>query len=168
MGSKVREVGELDFVFPMWIVAILPPGVSGLVLAGIFAACISSLDSILAALSQTTHSAIYHPEKRSDEDHGKMNLIVKTRWLIIGWGCALTGFTLVLNVVREGIPILGLAFGMSACTMGPLLGLMFCALAGRGSIRGLMVGSGGSFQWLAHLPTYPLNEATDIFSPHEM
>lgn len=180
MGSNVKQVGELDFVFPMWIVTILPPGVSGLVLAGIFAACISSLDSILAALSQTTLSAIYHPEKRTDEELEKMNLVTKTRWLIIGWGTALTAFTLLLNLVREGIPILGLAFGMTAYTMGPLLGLMFCALAGRGSIRGLLVGcslsvllvafirtdlwvlwikAGGGFQWLSQLPTYRLNEA---------
>jgi len=182
LGSNVRQVGggELDFVFPMWIVTVLPPGVSGLLLAGIFAACISSLDSILAALSQTTLSAIYSPEKKTDEELSKLNLIAKSRGLIIGWGVALTGFTLLLNVAREGIPILGLAFGMTAYTMGPLLGLMFCALAGRGNIRGLLVGcgisllvvalirtdiwvlwikAGGSFEWLASLPTYRLNEA---------
>ncbi|MGJ8633561.1 MAG: sodium:solute symporter family transporter [Luteolibacter sp.] len=179
-SSNVPVVGERDFVFPMWIVTMLPAGVSGLLLAGIFAACISSLDSILAALSQTTLSAIYSPEKKSDEELSKMNLIVKTRWLIIGWGVALTCFTLLLNVAREGIPILGLAFGMTAYTMGPLLGLMFCALTGRASIRGLYTGcgvslllvalirtdiwvlwikAGGSFNWLAQLPTYRLNEA---------
>lgn len=179
-GSNVPVVGEKDFVFPMWIVTILPPGVSGLVLAGIFAACISSLDSILAALSQTTLSAIYSPEKRTDEELSGMNLVAKTRGLIIGWGIALTGFTLLLNVVRGGIPILSLAFGMSAYTMGPLLGLMFCALIGRGNIRGLLLGccisllmvafirtdlwvlwikAGGNFDWLASLPTYRYNAA---------
>jgi solute:Na+ symporter, SSS family len=179
-GTNVPKVGENDFVFPMWIVTVLPPGVSGLLLAGIFAACISSLDSILAALSQTTLSAIYHPEKRTDEELSGMNLVAKTRRLIIGWGIALTGFTLLLNFIREDIPILSLAFGMTAYTMGPLLGLMFCALAGRGNIRGLLTGcvislllvafirtdiwvlwikAGGSFQWLEHLPTYRLNEA---------
>lgn len=179
-GSNVRAVAQQDFIFPMWIVTVLPPGVSGLLLAGIFAACISSLDSILAALSQTTLSAIYSPEKRSDEELSQMNLMVKTRWLIIGWGVALTAFTMLLNIVREGIPILGLAFGMTAYTMGPLLGLMFCALAGRASMRGLMVGcgisvilvmlirtdiwvlwikAGGAYEWLAQLPTYRLNEA---------
>lgn len=177
--SKVPQVEELDFVFPMWIVTVLPTGVSGLLLAGIFAACISSLDSILAALSQTTLSAIYSPEKRSDEELSTMNLVMKTRWLVLFWGIALTGFTLLLNIAREDIPILGLAFGMTAYTMGPLLGLMFCALAGRGSIRGLMLGcaislllvalirtdiwvlwikAGGPFEWLAKLPTYRLNE----------
>ncbi len=180
--SQVPLVKERDFIFPMWIVTELPPGVSGLLLAGIFAACISSLDSILAALSQTTLSAIYSPEKKTEEQLSKMNLLVKTRGLIIGWGLALTGFTLLLNVIREGIPIIGLAFGMTAYTMGPLLGLMFCALAGRGSAKGLFIGcaisllttamirtdlwvfwikAGGPFQWLADLPVYRLNAAAN-------
>ena len=185
-GSNVRASGEHDFIFPMWIVTELPPGVSGLLLAGIFAACISSLDSILAALSQTTLSAIYHPEQRSDEELGKMNLMGKTRMLIIGWGIALTGFTQLLNLVREDIPILPLAFGMTTYTMGPLLGMMFCALAGRASIRGLVFGSlvsvvlvvfiridlwvlwikaGLPFHWLANFPTFVLNEAGNGLAP---
>jgi SSS family transporter len=178
--SNVALIGgsERDFVFPMWIVTTLPPGVSGLLLAGIFAASISSLDSILAALSQTTLSAIYHPENRSEEELEKLNLLNKSRFLVVAWGLGLTGFTLLLNLVREGIPIVPLAFGMTAYTMGPLLGMMFCALAGRGSARGLVIGSaisvllvlflrvdfwvlwikiGLPFEWLATLPTLALN-----------
>jgi len=181
-GSKVSVVGDKDAIFPMWIVTELPPGVSGLLLAGIFAACISSLDSILAALSQTTLSAIYHPEKRTDEELQGMNLMRKTRWLIVGWGLALTGFTQLLNLVRESIPILPLAFGMTTYTMGPLLGMMFCALVGRASLRGLIVGSaisillvtfvridlwilwikaGLPFHALANLPTLDMNANGD-------
>jgi solute:Na+ symporter, SSS family len=177
-GSNVALVGERDFIFPMWIVTELPPGVSGLMLAGIFAACISSLDSILAALSQTTLSAIYHPENRTEQELEGLNLLKKSRMLVIGWGLGLTGFTQLLNLVREGIPIVPLAFGMTAYTMGPLLGMMLCALAGRGSARGLVIGSaisvlavlfvrvdfwvlwvkfGLPFQWLADLPTLSLN-----------
>jgi solute:Na+ symporter, SSS family len=177
-GSRVPVVGERDFIFPMWIVTELPPGVSGLMLAGIFAACISSLDSILAALSQTTLSAIYHPENKTEQELAGLNLLKKSRMLVIGWGLGLTGFTQLLNLVREGIPIVPLAFGMTAYTMGPLLGMMFCALAGKGSTRGLAIGSaisvlavlfvrvdfwilwvkfGLPFQWLAELPTLALN-----------
>ena len=45
---------DSNSVYPVWIVTELPVGLRGLILAGIFAAAISSLDSILAALSQTT------------------------------------------------------------------------------------------------------------------
>jgi len=178
-GSNVAASGEHDFIFPMWIVTELPPGVSGLLLAGIFAACISSLDSILAALSQTTLSVIYDPENKGEDELGKMGLMKKTRWLVIGWGLALTGFTQMLNLVREDIPILPLAFGMTTYTMGPLLGMMFCALLGRASVKGLLVGSllsvllvmlvridlwvlwiktGMPWSWLVTLPTLEMND----------
>ncbi len=185
-GSQVAVTREHDFIFPMWIVTQLPPGVSGLLLAGIFAACISSLDSILAALSQTTLSAIYHPERRTEEELVSMKLMGKTRFLVIFWGLVLTGFTQMLNLVREDIPILPLAFGMTTYTMGPLLGMMLCALVGRGSVRGLFIGSalsillvmfiridvwvlwikaGLPWTWLSALPTLQMNAAGDGLSP---
>jgi Na+/proline symporter len=40
---------------------VIPTGLTGLIIAGVFAAAISSLDSILAALAQTTMSAFYMP-----------------------------------------------------------------------------------------------------------
>lgn len=148
-GSNVLQPGKPDYVFPMWITTVLPVGLSGLILAGVFAASISSLDSILAALSQTTLSMLYHPEDRSDKELEIMNLVWKSRMLVIGWGVLLTGFTWLLNIAREGIPILPLAFGMTTYTMGPLLALMGCAILGRGSIRGLAVGAAVSFVLVA-------------------
>lgn len=148
-GSAVNVVGEHDYVFPMWIVTMLPTGVSGLLLAGVFAASISSLDSILAALSQTTLSLMYHPEDRTDEELEELNLVWKSRMLVIIWGLLLTGFTLLLNVARNGIPILPLAFGMTSYTVGPLLGIMACAMLKRGSIAGLAWGAGVSFLMVA-------------------
>ncbi len=148
-GSQVALPEARDYVFPMWITTVLPTGLSGLLLAGVFAASISSLDSILAALSQTTLSLVYHPEDRSDEELEGLNLVKKSRVLVTIWGLALTGFTLLLNVARDGIPILPLAFGMTTYTMGPLLGLMACAVFKRGSIRGLAVGAVLSFAIVA-------------------
>lgn len=181
-GSRVPTSAEHDFIFPMWIVTQLPPGVSGLLLAGIFAACISSLDSILAALSQTTLSAIYNPEEMTEEELGRAKLMRKTRMLVIGWGLALTGFTQMLNLIRENIPILPLAFGMTTYTMGPLLGMLLSALLGRASVKGLLVGSllsvflvmfvridlwvlwikiGLPWDWLLNFPTLQANAAGD-------
>lgn len=148
-GSRVPQPGAPDYVFPMWIVTVLPVGVSGLLLAGVFAASISSLDSILAALSQTTLSLFYHPEMRTDAELESFNLVRKSRLLVMLWGLLLTGFTLLLNVARDGIPILPLAFGMTSYTVGPLLGLMVCAMLGRGSIRGLVAGAAASFVLVA-------------------
>ncbi len=51
-------------VFPVWILTELPTGMRGLMLSCLFAAAISSLDSVLAALSQTTLSML----RRTDGD----------------------------------------------------------------------------------------------------
>lgn len=172
-----------DVVFPIWIVAELPVGLSGLILAGVFAASISSLDSILAALSQTTMSLLHNPERARMAgepalDQEKM-VRESRRWVVI-WGIGLTIFTYLIFYVKEhlGISILPLAFGMTAYTYGPLLGMFLCALLGRGSYRGLLWGSivsfvlvafvrmdlwvllnkaGLSIDWLANLPTYHLD-----------
>jgi len=182
--SNVAVPSKPDNVFPMWIVKVLPVGLSGLILAGVFAAAISSLDSILAALSQTTLSLFYNPEKKSDEELSKLNLLKKSRQLVVVWGIILTLFTIVLVKASEGIPLLSLAFGMTAYTMGPLLGIFLCCMIGRGSFRGLLIGAIISFilvmllrtdiwvlvakVWegvnplLANLPTYSLEKSTDV------
>ena len=179
--SQVSKPDKPDNVFPMWIVTVLPVGLSGLILAGVFAAAISSLDSILAALSQTTLSLLYHPESKSDEELERLNLVTKSRWLVVFWGIGLTLFTLLLVRVSEGVAVLPLAFGMTAYTMGPLLGLFLASLFGRASARGLIVGVVTSFilvlfirvdvwvlmvgdwKWLAEtlgsLPTYDLTKS---------
>ena len=130
--------GESDYIFPVWIVNALPVGLSGLILAGIFAAAISSLDSILAALSQTTLSLIYSPEKNQTTLSAKQ-LMSRSRFLVVIWGVVLTGFTLLLSVAQN-IPILPLAFGMTTYTVGPMLGIFVCSILGKGSFRGLMTG----------------------------
>ncbi|MBK9120038.1 MAG: hypothetical protein IPM18_10635 [Phycisphaerales bacterium] len=56
---KYQEKG--DRIFPIFIVEAIRPGLSGLIIAAIFAAAVSSLTSILAALSQTTMAAFYQP-----------------------------------------------------------------------------------------------------------
>lgn len=173
-----------DNVFPVWIVTELPTALRGLILAGIFAAAISSLDSILAALSQTTLSLIRHTDREhSEEEHGRM--VRLSRILVLIWGLFLTSFTFVLNAVREqtDVNILPLAFGMTTYTVGPLLGMFLVALIGkgRGSVLGLVLGaiisftlvifvrsdvwilfmSDGLAEWLAQLPTYDLVKTAD-------
>lgn len=132
---------DADNVFPVWITTVLPPGLTGLVLAGAFAAAISSLDSALAALSQTTLSLFYGNRDLSDVDHGQM--MFQSRVVVVLWGIALAGATLVLYVIKEvgHIDILSLAFGMVAYTYGPMLGIFLLALAGvPARIQGLWLG----------------------------
>jgi len=173
-----------DIVFPVWILTELPRGLKGLILGAVFAAAISSLDSILAALSQTTVSLLHktdHHEDEGEQAHRQGYLVKQSRIWVIVWGVALTLFTLLMRYAKEvaGIPILPLAFWMTSYTMGPLLGMFICALLGKGSFRGLLIGSMLSFltvvfmrpdiwillqaagmpiDWLASLPTFTVKE----------
>ncbi|QQL45008.1 sodium:solute symporter family transporter [Sulfuriroseicoccus oceanibius] len=132
-----------DYVFPVWITSELPIGVRGLILAGIFAAAISSLDSILAALSQTTLSLFVDTtdEHVSDGDHH--HLLRWSRILVVTWGLGLSAFAIVLDQLRGNVNMVQLAFGMIAYTTGPMLGLFFASLLAktrRVSMIGLTIG----------------------------
>ena len=178
-GTPVKP----DMVFPIWIVTELPQGLKGLILAGVFAAAISSLDSILAALSQTTISLLDHPE--NNPSLNQTVLVKKSRQWVVIWGVLLTGFTFLMSYVQSSLKInvLPLAFGMTSYTMGPLLGMFLCALIGKGCFRGILIGAiisflmtmflrmdvwilfekaGMNIQWLANLPSYYLSESGDV------
>ncbi|MEM9081239.1 MAG: hypothetical protein AAGC74_11170 [Verrucomicrobiota bacterium] len=132
-------------VFPSWIVTVVPVGLSGLILAGAFAAAISSLDSVLAALSQTSLSIFYGRKSLEDESKGKER-VMQSRIAVCVWGVILTGVTLLLWQIREtnrDTDLIALAFGMVAYTFGPLLGILLAAIffEGKRMTVGLVVGS---------------------------
>ncbi|MEY3395404.1 MAG: hypothetical protein RL346_1640 [Verrucomicrobiota bacterium] len=132
-----------NYVFPVWITTVLPPGVTGLILAGAFAAAISSLDSVLAALSQTSLSAIYGREKLEQEAHGKI-MVFRSRMAVVIWALILSAMAILLEsgyAESENKNLIDLAFGMVAYTYGPLLGVLLAAiLPGRRNMRGLYLG----------------------------
>lgn len=131
-------------VFPVWITTVLPPGLTGLILAGAFAAAISSLDSVLAALSQTSLSAIYGREKMENAASGR-TMVLHSRIAVIIWGILLSGFAVAMAAGHQSGDnknLISLAFGMVAYTYPPLLGVLLAAiLPGRKNVWGLIVGS---------------------------
>lgn len=120
-----RLAESKDAVFPVWITTVLPAGVTGLVLAGAFAAAISSLDSVLTALTQTSLSLA--GRLREGVDQG--GLVRTSRVLVAGWAVVLAFCAMGLEAMREGTPLISLAFGMVAYTYGPLLGILLLALS---------------------------------------
>ncbi|MEM1295245.1 MAG: hypothetical protein AAGH89_07760 [Verrucomicrobiota bacterium] len=149
---QARPLSEAEFglfvqdknnVFPVWITTVLPVGLSGLLIAGAFAAAISSLDSILAALSQTTLSMIYGREK-FEHDQGSKEMVWKSRAMVISWGIGLSLFAILLNVLYQmgEKNLIGFAFRMVSYTYGPMLGILLCAiLPVRASTIGIMIGT---------------------------
>lgn len=138
-----------NYVFPVWIVSELPIGLRGLILAGIFAAAISSLDSILAALSQTSLSLFRNQKNQQKQEKF---FLVLSRCLIIAWGILLSLFAVELDSLRGRVNVVVLAFGMISYTTGPMLGMFLAALLSpRASTLGLSLGFLLSFLLVAYL-----------------
>ncbi|HIG85079.1 MAG TPA: hypothetical protein EYG40_04780 [Verrucomicrobia bacterium] len=132
-----------DYVFPTWITTTLPVGLRGLIIAAIFAAAISSLDSILAALSQTTLALFIDPSLAVKNGENPAFLLRISRYLVVIWGIILSLCAIGLDELRGNINMVDLAFGMIAYTTGPLLGLFLAALLAdrrKSSARGLFIG----------------------------
>lgn len=88
-------VGEKDRVFPYFIATVLPGGwgLRGFLVAGIFAAAMSSLDSALGALSSTAVTDFYRPfiasrGNRAPEEIERRCLVV-ARWCSVAFGAVI-------------------------------------------------------------------------------
>ena len=151
--AKLPVKDHKNIYYPTWIVTELPEGLRGLILAGVFAAAISSLDSILAALSQTTLSLFRKTGSSSSAASGPSDLAL-SRWLVIGWGLALSAFAIALDSMRGDINVVELAFGMTSYTVGPMLGFFLAAFfTPKASLRGLIFGFALSFALVLFIRT---------------
>jgi solute:Na+ symporter, SSS family len=121
-----------DRIFPLFIVEVIPAGFKGLVVAGAFAAAISSLDSILAALSQTSLSTLWLPHRRrqgvEDSPEEARRMLRVSRLFVLGWGVVLCAAAVSMQVVHEHYAsILDLALAMASYTGGALVACFFLA-----------------------------------------
>lgn len=114
-----------DRVFPAFIISEIPAGLKGLLIAGILSAAISSLDSILAALSQISLTMFYKPF--INPDAGEAKLLRVSRALVIFWGAVLA--LMAWQFSASKLDIVNLAFSMTTYTMGPMLGLFLLSIA---------------------------------------
>ncbi len=113
-------------VFAVYIVDVMPPLLSGLLMAAIFAAAISTLDSLLAALSQSTISILYQPflKPQASERH----YVRASRVIVLIWGVLLTAFAIYCDVIaRSYADLIQFALAMAAYTYGGLLGVFLLA-----------------------------------------
>lgn len=113
-----------DRIFPIFIVEVMPAGMRGLIIAGAFAAAISSLDSILAALSQTVMSAfvLKDVEQRSEEEERRA--VRTSKLLVLGFGvllCVIAAFCEVIQRDERFKDVLNLALSMPTYTQGAVL-----------------------------------------------
>jgi len=141
---------KTDKVFPYFIATRLPAGVAGLVLAGLLAAAMSTLDSSMATLSTLVVTDLVQKFFKPDD---RRSLLI-SRGLTLVWG--LTGIGLALLMIRVGT-FLEFYFRLFSILGGSLTGLFGLALlvrrasargAGLGIITGLFITIWGSLSFL--------------------
>jgi len=110
--------GSGDALFPRFMVEYLPNGLSGLAIAGVLAAAMSTVSSSLNALaSATTHDFYASVTGRKDPRH----LLVVGRWATVFWAAILAGGALSFR--STDTPVVELALSIASVTYGGLLGL---------------------------------------------
>lgn len=85
--ASLEPALQTDAIFPLFIVQQLPVGVAGLLIAGIFAAAMSSLDSSLNSVATAIVTDFY---KRFTPDSTKEGRLRLARWLTIALGVLAT------------------------------------------------------------------------------
>src|SRR5437879_11968900 len=86
-GATKPVLESNDQVFPCFIVRQLPHGISGLVIAAIFAAAMSNLSGSLKSVSSSPVLDFYKPlvNPNASDDY----LLRLSRWITVGWGVIL-------------------------------------------------------------------------------
>lgn len=104
-----------DRVFPDFITKYMPSGLSGLVVAAIFAAALSSS---LNAIASTSINDLYKPfrPKRDDKHYLRVS-----HWLTLVWGIVQIGVALV--AMRQNRSALDQALSVASLVNGPILGV---------------------------------------------
>jgi SSS family transporter len=126
-GQTPGQLGlaTTDEIFAKFIVEELPTGLSGLIIAAILAAAMSTLSSSINSLASATTMDIYKPY------WGKANSPEKdlriSRMITIGWGVIITGSAFVFAFLQlqssgERPAVVELGLGIASYTYGGLLG----------------------------------------------
>lgn len=132
-----------DRILPLFMVEHLPTGLSGLMVAGVLAAAMSTSSATLNSLAASTMVDFYRPLVGREEPSD--NLLGRSRWVTVVWGGIIIGLAML---ARNWGPVLEAGLTIASVTYGALLGLF---LLGRLDARATPAGA--SLGMLAGLVT---------------
>ena len=134
------DLNDTNYIFPYFIIKHIPVGIIGLIIAAIFAAALSSIDSTLNALSTCSIVDWYqrlHQVKKSDEHY-----LNASRFSTLFWGILATISAIALGETKS---IIELVNQIGSYFYGSILGvfvlLLWVPKAGKwGALSGLIIG----------------------------
>lgn len=125
-GKTPAEMGlrSSDDLFPRFILDELPPGLSGLLIAGILSATMGSLSSALNSMANSTVADLWRAMGRDD-----VSTLRLSRLLTLVWAVVMAGFACLFTDTKGQVVLLGL--GIAGYTYGALLGAFLLGLVVR-------------------------------------
>lgn len=141
-GSSLNDT---NYIFPYFILNQIPIGIIGLIVAGIFAAALSSIDSELNALS--TIFIVDWYKRLDSRDRSEAWYLRSSRAVTVFWGLLATVAALALGETRS---IIELVNKIGSYFYGSILGVFILLLwvkraNGFGALTGLICGMGTVF-----------------------
>jgi len=128
-----------DEIFPRFIVTTLPHGISGLVIAAIFAAAMSNLSGSLNSLASTTVIDFYQPLRGGRIPDAR--LLALSRWCTAIWGIVLIAIAVIArgwgSVFTAGLTAASIVYGPMLGAF--LLGVLTTRATSTGAIAGMSV-----------------------------
>src|SRR3989442_630432 len=106
-----------DAIYPTFVINQLPPGLAGLVVAGILAAAMSSHASAVNSLASASTHDFYAPLTGRQDP---AQLLWVGRWLTLLWTAVLVAGAMAFR--NQNTPVVQLALSIASVTYGSLLG----------------------------------------------
>jgi SSS family solute:Na+ symporter len=129
-------IDRADKVFPHFLTTKIPAGVTGLFMAALFAAGMSTLSSDLNCLSAVGVEDYYRKLRPHAPDHERL----KAGKIIVGV-CGLTAVSIAVVIALRGERVLSLYYAVSSIISGGLAGLFLLSfLSRRANRQGLWIG----------------------------
>jgi solute:Na+ symporter, SSS family len=140
-----RQFDSPDEIFAHFILEQLPPGVTGLLIAGVFAAAMSSLSSSINSLASATAYDYWAPMVGARDDEQRLLRAGKVFTLL--WAALLIFGAVAFIPLSRGTSAVEVALGIASLVYGGLLGAfalgVFTRRPGQGAvIAGMIVGIG--------------------------
>jgi SSS family solute:Na+ symporter len=112
-----------DEIFPKFIIDVIPTGLKGIIIAGLFAAALSTLAGSMTSLSSSTMMDLYLPFKKHNDE--KKNLFI-SKTLTIFWAGMLILSAFIF--MKSPKAVVELALSIASFTYGGLLGTFLLGL----------------------------------------
>ena len=149
-----RAFDTSDEIFARFIVEELPPGISGLIVAGVFAAAMSSLSSSINSLASASAYDFWAPWAGAEDDEARTLRAGKVFTLV--WAALLVGGAVFFIRLSEGNTAVEVALAVASVVYGGLLGTFILAVRSRradqrSAIVGMAAGIGvvAAIWWFA-------------------